>query len=104
MIGVSASCVPDAGSKAIGSRFAGVLTLGMPNPKETILLVVRKDSHTACSFAWMPFADCVPKICGQSLLAVGSPSDRKYDMFCVLGPVSLVPSVNAPIAVRRAAS
>ena len=76
----------------------------MPNPKETILLVARKVSHTACSFAWMPFANCVPAICGQSLLAVGSPSDRKYDTFCVSAPVSLAPSVNAPIAVRSAAS
>src|SRR4249919_1647110 len=100
MIGESAGCAPDAGSKAIGSRFAGVPTLGMPNPKETILLVVRKDSHTACSLAWMPFANCVPEICGQSLLAVGSPSDRKYDTFCVPGPASVLPSVNAPIAVR----
>src|ERR1700752_1078312 len=104
MIGVSVSCAPDAGSKAIGLRFAGVLTLGMPNAKETILLVVRKDSHTACSFAWMPFANCVLGICGQSLLVVGSPSDRKYDTFCVPGPVSLVSAVNACMAVRRAAS
>src|SRR4029453_7318802 len=104
MIGVAASCAPDAGSKAIGLRFAGVPTLGIPKAKETILLVVRKDSHTACSFAWMPFANCVPVICGQSLLAVGSPSDRKYDTFCVPGPESFVPAVNACIAVRRAAS
>src|SRR5262245_61075618 len=85
MIGVSASCVPEAGSKAIGSRFAGVPTLGIPKAKETMLFLVRKDSHTACSFAWIPFANCVPGICGQSLLTVGSPSDKKYDTFCVPG-------------------
>src|SRR4029077_16044343 len=88
----------------IGLRFEGVATLGIPNAKETMLLVVRNDSHTACSFAWMPFANWAPGICGQSLLAVGSPSDRKYDTFCVPGPLSLVPSAKAAMALRRAAS
>src|SRR4029434_1456386 len=100
MIGVSASCVPDAGSKAIGLRFAVCgAPLEIPKAKDTMLVVVRKDSHTPRSLCVMRAIDCVRVICGQSLPVVGSPSDRKYDTFCVPGPLSLVPAVNAVIAV-----
>ena len=69
MIGMSASCVPEAGSKAIGSRVVVVGALEIPKVKEMMLLVVRKDSHVFCWADWMPSP------------AVGSPSERKYATF-----------------------
>ena len=91
MIGVSASCVPEAGSKATGLRSAVVGALEIPKAKETMLLVVRKDSHVFCWADWMPSP------------AVGSPSERKYATFCVPEPLSLPWSPNMFIAVVSAA-
>jgi hypothetical protein len=51
----------------------------------------------------MPFPDGGLEI-GQGLLVVGSPSERKYDTFCVPEPLSLPASSNASIAVMSAAS
>src|SRR5262249_18330052 len=92
MIGVSASCVPDAGSKAIGSRSVVVGETEIPKAKETTLLVGRKDSQLVC---WVD---------PTAWFSVGTPSERKYDTFWVPEPLSLPASPKMSIALVSALS